>query len=143
MQLSLSQALHLFLRTFYKTQHIALGIQGELVVYFFLQRNKYKILNTNWKTRSGEIDIIASKNSSIIFCEVKTRKTHHADIFSPFDAITNTKINTLKILIEEYMTKEQSKLKTLKINNYRLDLYAVEKISYINWYLDRIKLHTP
>lgn len=39
----------------------------------YLKDNKYEIIENNYYTRNGEIDIIASKNNYIIFVEVKTR----------------------------------------------------------------------
>lgn len=40
-----------------------------------LKAHDYKIICRNYRCRLGEIDIIANKNSNIVFVEVKTRKT--------------------------------------------------------------------
>lgn len=50
-----------------------LGIIGEKIAQEFLWNNGYEILETNFYTKMGEIDIIAEKNNCIIFVEVKTR----------------------------------------------------------------------
>ena len=49
------------------------GIIGEKIAQKYLKDNKYEIIENNYYTRNGEIDIIASKNNYIIFVEVKTR----------------------------------------------------------------------
>lgn len=49
------------------------GIIGEKIAQKFLRNNGYKILETNFYTKMGEIDIIAEKDNCIIFVEVKTR----------------------------------------------------------------------
>lgn len=50
------------------------GAQGEHLAVDFLKRRHYKILEKNYKSIFGEIDVIAYFNNSIHFVEVKTRK---------------------------------------------------------------------
>ena len=50
------------------------GIIGEKMAQKYLKDNKYEIIENNYYTRNGEIDIIARKQNTIIFVEVKTRK---------------------------------------------------------------------
>ncbi len=54
-----------------------LGENGEDIAYDFLKSKGYSIINRNYKSKIGEIDIIAldeSKNElEIVFVEVKTR----------------------------------------------------------------------
>jgi len=49
------------------------GIIGEKIAQNYLRNKGYKILETNFYTKRGEIDIIARKGKCIIFVEVKTR----------------------------------------------------------------------
>ena len=49
------------------------GIIGEKIAQDYLRRNGYEIIKTNFYTRKGEIDIIASINNTIVFVEVKLR----------------------------------------------------------------------
>ncbi len=51
-----------------------IGDVGEQAAADFLVRNGYEILKRNYTVRGGEIDIIASKNGTVCFVEVKTRK---------------------------------------------------------------------
>ena len=50
------------------------GDIGEQATAEFLQRHGYEILDRNYTVRGGEIDIIAAKNGTTVFVEVKTRK---------------------------------------------------------------------
>lgn len=49
------------------------GKRGEDAACKFLKKNHYAILERNYRKRCGEIDIIAQKDETIIFVEVKTR----------------------------------------------------------------------
>ncbi len=50
-----------------------LGNAGENIAVNFLENHGYKILEKNFRIRAAEIDIIAEKDNTIIFVEVKTR----------------------------------------------------------------------
>jgi len=52
-----------------------LGEQGEQLAVKFLKENGYNIVEQNYKTRLGEIDIIARDNDTLVFVEVKTRES--------------------------------------------------------------------
>lgn len=49
-----------------------LGSAGEAFAAAWLKQRGYAILAQNWRTRTGEIDIIAEKEKTLIFFEVKT-----------------------------------------------------------------------
>ena len=51
----------------------ALGIRGETLACEELQRRGYAILERRYRTRHGEIDIIARDRDVTVFVEVKTR----------------------------------------------------------------------
>jgi putative endonuclease len=50
-----------------------LGKEGEDRAAQFLARKGYTILERNYSTRSGEIDLVALHNGEVVFVEVKTR----------------------------------------------------------------------
>ncbi|HVV54867.1 MAG TPA: YraN family protein [Mucilaginibacter sp.] len=54
-------------------QHLDLGRRGESLAKTFLEKSGYEILDENWTHGKCEVDLIAYKNSVIIFTEVKTR----------------------------------------------------------------------
>ena len=50
-----------------------LGIKGEEIAAEHLKKSGYKILFRNWKWGKNEIDIVAEKDNTVVFVEVKTR----------------------------------------------------------------------
>lgn len=51
------------------------GPWGELLAVDYLRKKKYAILGCNYRTRFGEIDIIAQDRKYLVFVEVKLRKS--------------------------------------------------------------------
>jgi len=51
----------------------AFGRQGELEAAAFLEKKGYRILERNYRSRYGEIDIIAEDGRVVVFVEVKAR----------------------------------------------------------------------
>jgi len=84
-------------------QHNELGKKGELIAADFLQKNGYKILETNWVFQKAEIDIIAQKDSILAIVEVKTRTS--ADFGLPQDFVKGKKIQNLAKAVDQYMNE--------------------------------------
>ena len=78
------------------------GVWGEVFAARYLRDNKYKILTTNYSTRYGEIDIIAEKNETVCFIEVKTRGLN--PMFSPSEAVDGDKQRRIKICAEAFIS---------------------------------------
>ena len=51
----------------------SLGSQGEQLAADHLRARGYEILDRNFRTARGELDLIAADDDAIVFCEVKTR----------------------------------------------------------------------
>jgi putative endonuclease len=66
-----------------------LGEKGEGVAVKFLRKKGYKIIVQNFKTRIGEIDIIARDGETLAFIEVKTRES--IEYGQPFEAVNRFK----------------------------------------------------
>lgn len=56
-------------------ERIELGKIGEALALKYLKRHGYKILEQNYRSQFGEIDIIAKDKEILTFIEVKTRKS--------------------------------------------------------------------
>ena len=70
--------------------NISIGKNGEEIARKYLEKQGYKILETNKRfSRFSEIDIIALDKDTLVFVEVKTRKTDFCG--HPAEAITQTK----------------------------------------------------
>lgn len=81
----------------------SIGSTGEDIAAEFLVKNGYKILERNFSSRNGEIDIIGWDKDILCFIEVKTRYT--LDYGSPMEAISITKANTIKRVCQYYIFK--------------------------------------
>ena len=80
-----------------------LGSSGEALASDFLEKKGFTIVEKNYKTPLGEIDIIAQDNGTVVFIEVKTRST---DSFGyPFEAVHAKKQGKLKKLALLYMKR--------------------------------------
>lgn len=82
---------------------IKIGNAGETAVCKYLVRRGYKILDRNFKTRFGEIDIIAQKKEIVAFVEVKTRKEN--TLVSGVDAVGFKKQQRILAAAKEYYRK--------------------------------------
>ncbi|MEG6584058.1 YraN family protein [Dendrosporobacter sp. 1207_IL3150] len=56
--------------------HIALGELGEKAAISYLETKGYTVLVHKYRTKTGEIDIIAGDGGVIVFVEVKTRRNN-------------------------------------------------------------------
>ena len=59
-----------------------IGDNGENRAAEFLVHSGFKIISRNWRTRSGEIDIIAEKDDVLVFVEVKTLPSGNIETLS-------------------------------------------------------------
>jgi putative endonuclease len=81
-----------------------LGNSGETLAAYFLKQKGYRILERNYTTPIGEIDIIAKEGETIVFIEVKTRTD--ISFGYPFESVHIKKIQKLKKTALCYMKKQ-------------------------------------
>ena len=77
------------------------GAWGEQAARAFLTRRGYAVLETNFRTRFGEIDIIAQDGKYIVFVEVKTRR--NARFAAAREHVTPTKQARIIAAAEEWL----------------------------------------
>jgi putative endonuclease len=86
----------------------AIGALGEAHAGAHLKRLGYEIVERNFRTRAGEIDIVAANDRSLVFCEVKTRiggsKLGPA---GPLDAIGVAKRRQLRRMAAEWFDPQR------------------------------------
>jgi putative endonuclease len=86
----------------------ALGAAGERLARTHLEARGLTVLDTNFRTRHGELDIVAADPSCLVFCEVKTRIAPAArppGELGPFAAIGPRKQRRLRLLAREWLAE--------------------------------------
>ena len=63
-----------------------LGRRGEQLAAEHLERLGYELVERNFRTRWGELDIVARRDGTLVFCEVKARRAS-GRAGGPFDAV--------------------------------------------------------
>jgi putative endonuclease len=98
-------------------QHNDLGKLGEELAVEFLQKNGYKIVETNWTFQKAEIDIIAKIGDTLAVIEVKTRSS--LDFGLPQDFVKPKKIQLLVKAVNEYVISKDLEVEV------RFDIIAI------------------
>ena len=80
-------------------------IKGEVGARGFLDKKGYKIIETNFATKVGEIDIIAADGEELVFVEVKARRT--TEFGEPIEAVTPQKVRKIALVAKQYLTMKK------------------------------------
>lgn len=86
-----------------KLQNLAFGKSAEADAAHFLKKNGYAVLETNYRCRAGEIDIVAREGAVLVFCEVKARR--NTAFGSALEGMTPQKARKIKAAAEHYLMK--------------------------------------
>lgn len=114
-------------------KNIETGKIGEELADKFLTGKGFKVIEKNWRySRYGEIDIIAVDQKTLVFIEVKTRRSTICG--HPSEAINKTKIDKMRTLASIYLSEKQD----IKFNKFRFDAIAIilDKEPEITYYKD-------
>ncbi len=95
------------------------GEVGEKIAVDFLRQQNFKILETNFKSKFGEVDIVAVDGDTLVFVEVKTRNSRQFGL--PEEAVNRQKIDHITKTIFYY----RSTHKNLPEGD-RVDVVAIE-----------------
>lgn len=97
----------------------SLGARGEQLAAQHLEDRGYTILETNWRSAAGEIDIITKEGEIWAFVEVRTRRGRRGP--TPEQSITSAKQTKLIELARTYLHEHN-----LTDAQWRIDFVAVE-----------------
>ena len=95
-----------------------LGMLGQKIAQAYLTRLGYKIIEENFVCRWGEIDLVAIKNRTLVFIEVRTRTSSR--FLSPLETITNKKLRSLGRAAKYYLCVKKN-----LPSNWRLDCVGI------------------
>ena len=82
-----------------------LGRYGEDRACDYLSKLGYQIVERNARSRDGELDIVATDGSTLVFVEVKTRSSRFSG--HPFQAITPLKVARIRRLAAGWCASRQ------------------------------------
>jgi putative endonuclease len=88
-------------------EHNDIGKIGENITQSFLVKHGFMILETNYRTKYGELDIVAKKDKKLHFVEVKSVKVRDFN-----------NLHTLKVKPEDNLTKEKWSKFVISVETY-------------------------
>lgn len=97
----------------------ATGYAGERLAAGFLRGRGYSVLETNYRTRGGEIDIVAMDGKCLVFVEVRTRKS--LSFGTPEESISAVKMNRIRMTARQYLQEREG-----LPEDWRIDVVAIE-----------------
>ena len=105
-----------------------IGVHGEAIIAQYLEESGNEIIDRNWRTVFGEIDIVAlSPQGVLIFVEVKTRTSLRFG--EPLEAIHPQKARRLQKLARAWMAEHgagvASRYSTQGVSGVRIDCAGV------------------
>lgn len=95
------------------------GTLGENIACDFLGNNGYRIIERNFRCPGGEVDIIARREETLVFVEVRTKSSRWFG--SPEESITPTKMERLRNVAAYYWQNRPN-----LPESWRIDVVAIE-----------------
>jgi putative endonuclease len=120
-----------------KHKNYETGKLGERLAADFLLKNNYEIIERNFHTRHGEIDLIVSKNHKLVFVEVKLKIGE--DFGTPEEMIKKFKIKQVERTAQSFLLKKPEFEKNY--DSFQIDAICIvmdneRQIERINHYED-------
>jgi len=100
--------------------HIEKGKEGELLVANHLEQQGYTIISHNYRKRFGEVDLIAKKNDTLVFVEVKWRNN---PLIDPAELISASKQKKIISIAKQFLSQHTASDDII----CRFDVALVEK----------------
>jgi putative endonuclease len=82
-----------------------LGDRGEELAARHLEARGLEVVERNFRTRYGELDIVARDARCLVFCEVKTRIVRAHDVLGPLAAIGPRKQRQVRAMAREWLAQ--------------------------------------
>ena len=77
---------------------------GEALASRYLQGKGFDVLERNYRTRYGEIDLVARCGGTLVFVEVKARRG--TGFGEPLEAVTPRKQEQVRLMAEQYLAQK-------------------------------------
>ncbi len=106
-----------------------IGALGEKIAADYLVKQGYIIRERNFRTREGEVDIVAEKDDFLVFVEVRTRTT--SGFGTPEESVTPSKQERLIAVAQAYLQAHQDLPPFWRIDVVALELTREGEVSRI------------
>ncbi len=107
----------------------AVGRYGEGLAVEYLQGKGYHILEQNYRSRYGELDIICTKDADLIFVEVKTRRSSRFGTAA--ESITYRKQQHLKSTALHYLKQLDKPYRSIRFDVISVMITPAPVINHI------------
>lgn len=98
------------------------GRQGELLAAEYLRQRGYGIIAANWRCRLGELDLVAHDGVTLVFVEVRTRRS--AVVGLAEESVTPAKRRRLIALAMTYLQDLEAEARPWP-GPWRIDVVAI------------------
>lgn len=105
-----------------RRRHI--GRLGEDIAAAYIERLGWRVLDRNWRTRYGELDLIAADGDSLVVVEVKTRASR--TFADPAEAITVQKLRRMRRLAGQWLSAQDTRWRTVRFDAVAIQLDIAE-----------------
>lgn len=109
-----------------------LGLLGEQIASKYLENHGYKILEKNFHSKFGEIDIIAQDKDVLVFVEVKTRWSDNFGL--PEESITYWKIRKIIKTADYYKLLHRESPEAMRIDALAIDMSIDGEVKDIRYF---------
>ena len=82
-----------------------MGRRGEALAAAWYESNGFEVLDTNWRCRAGELDLVCRRGHILVVSEVKSRST--AAFGAPAEAVGPAKQRRLRALAACYLAAHE------------------------------------
>jgi putative endonuclease len=90
------------------------GAWGEELALRYLTRLGYTLVERNYRTRYGELDLVLRRQNTLVFVEVKMRRG--VGFGHPLEAVTPRKQAAIRALAERYLSEKEPEFDAVRFD---------------------------
>lgn len=104
------------------TRATQLGWRGEEAARRFLERRGFVFIESNFRTRYGEVDLIMRDGETTVFIEVKTRRNR--SFGAPEESVNERKLSRIEAAVGSYLQRHP------EVGPCRIDCVVCERVHW-------------
>jgi putative endonuclease len=94
--------------------HAALGLRGEELAASYLEQQGYRILARNVRVGRCELDVIAARGRTVVFCEVRARASDA--LIEPVESIDRAKVAHVRRAAAQWLTSQVTRFEQVRFD---------------------------